>query len=67
MSWQIKCWLLLATALVAIALVATTASARLTPSLDTAALAHSRSTPTAARQPQVATGIATPSALWYRG
>ena len=64
--WQIKGVLLLASALVATGLAASTAGAGSVPPTDAAALARTCSSATAARQPEVATAI-NPSSCWYVG
>ena len=65
MSWQIKGWLLLTSALLATALVASTARPGSVPPQDAASLARPCSTATAGRQPQVVTRITKPSLSWY--
>ena len=67
MSWQLRGWLLLTSALVATALVASTAGVGAAPPPATATLARPCSTATAARQPQVVMRTTKPSSRWYGG
>ena len=64
--WQIKGVLLLASALVATGLAASTAGAGSAPRIDVAALACTCSTATAARQLEIATAVNS-SSCWYDG
>ena len=64
--WQIKGVLLLASALVATGLAASTAGAGSPPRIDAAVLASPCSPATAARQPEIATAVNFPS-CWYDG
>lgn len=70
MSWQLKGWLLLTSALVATALVASTAGAGLTPISATAAQALpsiTARTPTTLHPPQVVLRMPTVASIRYGG